>query len=117
MEGQAVENIDDVFTTGDYVATVGIKDSCFSLVGDYIVGMIYNTVLEKNISQYFERCSCSDAFIKSLIGRIVNITAYIATIAAFTRYRAKNEVEKKLYAESKVTKEVILCSIVYSKQP
>lgn len=68
--------------------------------------MNHRGVLDEMHNQNFERCSRLDSFMEALIGKIVNSSGFIATVAAFVKKYTTNAIEKEFLAEPKVTEEI-----------
>lgn len=80
-------------------------DSTFSLVEKVFTGIIHRGIL-KQMTQSIVRLPRSDAFMETLIGRVVNNPGFIAPVAESFSQRATNEVNEELKREPPLTMEI-----------
>lgn len=96
------ESIYAVFTTGYYAATDGIKNSFFPFAVDVITHMIHSGVLNETLHRNIELWARLDAFMETLIGRVVNLVSFLAHFSTFVKQRVTKASEEELSSESKV---------------
>lgn len=101
------DTIEKVYFTGYFVARDGIKYISFSFDHYFIKGMIHSRVLNETLNRTFQRWFPLNAFIKALIGSIVNNPGFTLPVTAFVKQGATNAIEGGLNSKPTMTKEIL----------
>lgn len=96
----------DIFVTGYRVGTERIKKFSFSFVEKMITEVIHRGLLNKMLSQGYNRWSQLDTFMQVLVVKIACDSGLVTLAAALVLHCVVNVVGKKLKQESQVSKRI-----------
>lgn len=96
----------NVFTTGYHTGTNDTNKFFFSFVESVVTEIICRKVIDKTLSQNFNRCSRSDTIMRALIESSAEDPSLVASTAAFVEHYVINVFKKELKREPSVAKEI-----------